>query len=565
MARARVRAGAKEGRSALRPARTRWFSSPARTRWSIAIAIFAAIIAAGAAGWRFGRVPAARLIAQRHLSRAERMLATGDDPRAASELVLALEAAPLQPPAQRLLGELHLRGHQLEQAFLELQSYADAFPDDAEGWSDLAGVRMQAAQPEQAEAAITNAVELAPERTDLRLRRSALRLQIGRYHGAVLDAQAVLRQDTGSAEAQAVLARAEAHLDAAKCGPASVPPSAAEAAAWPNRLGELVRDFLAATHRKDWSEAGILVSRARSDYPHTMLGPWLDGVSSQNFGDLEHAERSLLEALLVSPRSHRPITSLAALWARQQGPAHAADQLLAMVDDDPGFAYPLQIAAAAYLEEAQPAKAEATVRRMFQVLPASPVPFREVARFLLRLDRPSDAMVTATQGLARFQADSELLHAQARGYFMLGAREAALSWWEAALAARPDDQVAAAQLARLLISARRDDPPSRQRALALVRDLECDAPTDPDVLGAMGLVLLQAADDAPGARLWLEAAKDRAPDSPQLRYQLALAYARAADAASARRELQEALKFAGTFDEEPDARRLLHDLESKQP
>ncbi len=531
----------------------------ARARW--AVAILASVAAAAAGAW-FARAPVARSLARRHFSKAERMLAQGEERSAASELALTLDGDPLHQRARRLLGELHLRDHQIERAFLELQSYTDAFPEDPEGWSDLAEVRLHASQLEQAEAALTNAVDRAQERADLRLRRADLRSRIGRYHGAVIDAQAVLRHDPGSVAARAILTSASARLDAGDCGPAKVQPPGAEATAWPGRLGELMREFAAANRSNSWAAAGALAAGASRDYPDTMLGPWLDGVSSLTMGDLDRAERSFREALAFSPRSHRPIGNLVALWARQRGPGYAGDQLVRMVDRDPAFAYPLPIAAAAYLEESQPTRAEATIRRMFRVLPASPVPFREVARFLVQLDRASDAIATAAEGLVRFPTDPDLLREQARGYLRLGDREAALRSWESALSARPDDDAAAAQLARLLITARKDAL-GRQRALQLVRVLECDAPSDPDVLGAVGLVLLEAANDAARARRWLEAARDRAPESPQLRFELALAYVRVQDAAGARRELQEAIRSGRTFDEEPEARRLLHELEGR--
>jgi len=530
-----------------------------RLRRSLAIVV--SVAAAAAAVW-FVRAPLARSLARRQFSRAERMLARGEDGNAVAELALALEGDPLHQRARRLLGELYLRGGQLERAFLELQSYTDAFPEDPEGWSDLAEVRLHASQLEQAEAAMTDAVDRAPERADLRLRRADLRSRIGRSHGAVVDAQAVLRHDPGSVAARTIVTAASARLEAADCAPAKVPPPGAEATAWPGRLGELMRKFAVANRNGNRDAANALSAAASNDYPDAMLGPWLDGVSSLTLGDLDRAERSFQDALALSPRSHRPISNLVALWSRRRGPGYTGDRLVRMVDRDPAFAYPLPIAAAAYLEESQPTKAEATIQRMFRVLPESPAPFREVARFLLQLDRASDAIATAAQGLVRFPADPDLLEQQARGYSSLGDREAALRSWDAALSARPDDQAAAAQLAKLLATARKDGP-SRGRALRLVRALECDAPSDPDVLGTIGLVLLEAGDDAPRARRWLEAARDRAPESPQLRYQLALAYARVRNLAGARRELHQAVQSGAAFDEEPEARRLLRELEGR--
>ncbi len=492
------------------------------------------------------------------------MLAAGDEGTAASELTFALENDPLHPSAQRLLGELHLRRHEFEEAFLCLQSHADAFPDDEEGWSDLAELRLQTSQLEEAEAALTSAVGRAPDRVDLLQRRAEIRYRRGRYHGALMDAQAVLRREAGSAPARTILGEATKHLREMECRPPALAPLHGEAEAWPGQLGATIRDFKAAARRKDWAAVSTLVRETRERYPHTMLGPWLDGVSSIEFGDLGNAERLLREALAVSPRSHRPITNLVAVWSRQRGAADTGDQLLQMVDRDPAFAYPLPIAAGAYLEAGQPARAEAAIRRMFEVVPGSPVPFREVAKFLLQLDRASDAIATVNDGLARFPGNADLLVEQAHAYAALGDREAAIRAYEAALSARPDDQHSEAELARLLVTARKDAP-SHGRALQIVRDLECDAPLDSDLLLAIGVVLLDSGNDPRRARGWLEAARDRAPESPQLRYQLALAYARTKDVAAARRELQAALQTGGNFDEEPDARRLLHDLGDAGP
>lgn len=549
MSAARGRAAARGAGDTPRTGRARFFS----------LAAACLLLAAGlaGAGWA-ARAPLSRYLARRHFSRAEQMLSAKDEGAAAAELTLSLERDPLHPAARRLLCELYLRRHELEESFLCLQSYTDAFPDDPQGWSDIAEVRLQASQPQEAEAALTNALGLAPDRLDLLRRRADLRFQTRRYHGASVDAQAVLRQEPGSARALALLGDAAKRLAEDRCQPPALAAAHAEAESWPGQLGPMVRDFAAATRRRDWTAAGALVRAARERHPHAMIGPWLDGLSALGFGDADSAERLLREALAVAPRSHRPITNLTALWSRQRDPAYAGEQLLLLVERDPAFGYPLPIAAGAFVEAAQPAKAEASIRRMFDVLPRSPVPYLEVAKFHLRLDRASDAIATVTGGLARFPGNADLLMAQSLAYTALGDREAGIRAAEAAASARPDDQRAAAQLARLLVTTRKDAA-SRDRALRLVRDLACDAPADPDVLAAIGVVLLQA-NDPRSARQWLEAASAREPDSPQRRYQLALAYQGTQDVAGARRELQAALQSGGTFDEEQDARRLLHDL-----
>jgi predicted Zn-dependent protease len=289
-----------------------------------------------------------------------------------------------------------------------------------------------------------------------------------------------------------------------------------------------------------------------------MMGPWLDGLVAGSAGDPLTAEARYLEALQVSPRAHRPLTNLIPLWAKQLGPAGVAERLQRLLDADPGFTYVVPIAAQAWLEASQPAQAEATVRKLFTLLPRSPVPYREVAKFFLQVDRPSDAIATCSRGVTLFAADADLDLLEARAWLALGDRDAAMAADERALAARPDSHPAAAQLARLLSA--RADGASRARAAQLLRDLELDRPSDPEVLTAMGAVALQATGDARRARRWLEAASRLTPDDPGLRFQLAVASARLGEVARAREELASALKPGRPFEEEPEARRLAKEI-----
>jgi Flp pilus assembly protein TadD len=98
-----------------------------------------------------------------------------------------------------------------------------------------------------------------------------------------------------------------------------------------------------------------------------------------------------------------------------------------------------------------------------------------------------------------------------------------------------------------------------------VQALEVDSPSDAEVLGAMGVVLLTAGHDPRRARPWLEAALGLAPEEPGLHYHLALAYSRSGDLALAREEVAEALRSKAAFDEEGDARRLAREIGAPSP
>jgi len=272
----------------------------------------------------------------------------------------------------------------------------------------VAGARRGRAAGGGGRAALTRAIDTGLAGGAAFQERAQLRRRFGRFHGALVD------------EERAAAAGVDRKVLApVAVGAAPLPRRGAadRADAWPGQLGELMRDFLTA---KDVGRAKELAAKARLLWPATLMGPWLDGLVEYQRGDLQAAEKSFREALRSSPRSHRAVTNLIPLWQKQGGALRAGDELSALVDADPGFAYPLQIAARAYLEADQPARATAALRRELEILPGSPVPFRDLAAFELELDSASEAIVVCERGLARFPRDGELHLDAARAAVLLG-------------------------------------------------------------------------------------------------------------------------------------------------
>ncbi|MFN2549564.1 MAG: tetratricopeptide repeat protein [Myxococcales bacterium] len=544
-------------------------------RWTRRLLVVGGCAAAVAGAWMLLRPRVPGWWASHKLTRVPNEIAAHDLERARGDLLEVLDLAPGDVQARTMLADLELGANRLDHAFLHYQALTELQPGSARAWLGLARVRIAADQPEEAEAALTRALEagLAGE-PDIRL-RAQLRYRFGRYHGALLDAERAVRLDPRDAQAWLVAVRSAARLDGASAvvdravasgidrrlleEPDASKPlprrgGADRAESWPGELGEMIRNVLGRMRAKDWTAADALAAQAGRTWPATLMGPWLAGLVLYQRGDLAPAERSFREALRRSPRSHRVVTNLIPIWSREGGALHAGDELSGLVASDPGFVYPLQIAARAYLEGDQPARAEAALRRELEILPDSPTPFHDLARFDLEIDRGSEAIAVCERGLARFPHDAELNVDAARAAALLGDRARAIEGYEAALAERPDDQVAAAEVAALLV----EDRGQRDRALALVRWLERDAPIDPDVLGAMGIVLLES--DPVRARRYLEPASAAAPADARLHYQLALALRRTGDVAHAIEQLGFALKSGKPFRGEAEARRLLREL-----
>lgn len=538
---------------------------------------------------RLGKAPLSSALARRDLARARQLAARPDE--AAAALRSAIRRDPLLGGARELLARLELQRGDVEDAFLEYQSLSELEPDRPEGWRGLARVRGETGQVEEALFALDRALEVEPGDVGARRERARLRDRIGQHRGALLDATRLLEADGRDVQAWVVRIHAERRLHGAAAATTVVeeaigkvgedPSLAAERSSrtpwpgpapltlkegfadradrWPGKLGALLKEVGNDFGRRDWAAAEGVASRARREHPGSWVGPWLEGVVDQARGDLEAAERRLLEALAISPRAHRPVTNLAAVWARRHDRLTAADRLVALVDADPTFEYPLPIAARTYLEADQPARAEATARRMLAAAPGSARAHAELATLYLELDRPSDALQTCEQGLGRFPGDPELMLRAARSKAALGDRAGAVSAYEALLDRQPDHHVGTAELAVLLME--RGEGDASRRARALVDGLELDGPLEPEALGAIGRVALKISGNPGRAVEALGLAVRGAPEDPTLRYYLGLASKAEGKPELALSVLRSALQLGRPFQEEGEARKLIAQLE----
>jgi len=572
------------------PVRRSWTARvpPRRILW---LCLF--LLCASAVGFSLylARGPLHAFVARRELGHARQLLESNHPDQALSTTEDALRWYPGLAEARRLRGELEFKRGRLEQAFLEFQSLSELEPQNPDGWLGLAQVRNGANQPADAESAMDRVLELAPQRPGARTLRSEIRYRLGRYQGASLDAEAAIKADPKDARAWTVFIRAAAQTKgvaaaleaaekalaatghapeverelsslaaatpAAPVGPQLRENTGDHAENWPGALGALMRDLVLKMHEQNWAAAEQLAASARVMYPQTLMGPWLDGVIELGRGHLAVAEQHLWKALTDSPRSHRVVTNLVAVWWKQRGARYAGDQLVAMHKRDAGFEYSLATAARAYLEADQPALAQSTARLGLAAAPTSVVPYRDVAGLSLELDQGGEAMGVCEEGLKSFPDDVQLLLLKAKASLLLGDTEAAIRNYEGVLSKYPDQQSAAGALASQLVA--RNDEPSRKRALDIVHGLELDGPLAPDVLGAMGRVYLEVAKDFPQARRYLETALQGAPGDATLRYYFALALVPESPTLAVG-ELRTALDSRRTFPEEVEARRLLDEL-----
>ena len=492
------------------------------------------------------------------------MAASSETERVAA-LARVLELQPSHEQAMLQLAQVELDARRLESAFLRFQTVVEAHPAAALGWLGLAQVRAAAGQLGAASLAADEAVAAAPALVPAHRLRATLCLQAQRNVCAEVAARtlgALVPQEPVGAS---VLAQATSRL----AGPAGAPPanfgSPADAAQWPGLLGQRMREFGQHLQRQEWELAVNLANDAALRWPGTFLGDWLHGIVELSRGRLDEAEQRLQKALVLAPRSHRVLTNLTAVWARKNGPRAAGVRLLDIVERDPGAVYAVSIAAQAFLQAREPALAEASLRKAVAASPRSTPARTFLARYLLELDQPDAALETLDAALTSLPGQPALELLRARALIARGDRSAAQDVCRQVLAKRPDADEAAGLLVLLLLDASGDETTratARRQANDLVVRLERNVPIDATAREAIGRTRAAFHNDFDGARGWLSAARNAAPDEPRIRYHLAAVLARLGRTPEAVNELRAALEHGQTFTEEADARRLLALLDS---
>jgi predicted Zn-dependent protease len=163
-----------------------------------------------------------RFVAERRAAlstrRAEAHLAAGELDAARRDFRAALRLQPDAVGVRQQLATLELNLGDWELAFLEFQSLTEMEPEDPNGWIGLADVMVKSGLLAAPEAALDNAVAADPRRADARRIRGEVRFRMGRYHGALIDAEAAVAEAPGDAASWGLLVRSASRSRGADAG-----------------------------------------------------------------------------------------------------------------------------------------------------------------------------------------------------------------------------------------------------------------------------------------------------------------------------------------------------------
>jgi tetratricopeptide (TPR) repeat protein len=454
----------------------------------------------------------------------------------------------------------------------------------------IAAMDMAQNRYDDARKLIGEVLQKSPRDTDALLIRGEIELQRGDPAGAIGDLRVVLRDQPTSVPVQRLLARA--HL-------ANREPALAEQALHsaldvaPGDAGvrlELAR-LLSQTQRPEQAvslleqgvrldptdaqlrEGLVNVYLGKHDFvaahssaedlttlkPDAATGPYLAGLASQGQNRLDDAQKEFEHARVLQPRAAEPLNALARLYlARGRGEQAVALVQGAMKDVGPDNPVLVNLLGELDLATKNVPRAIDDLTRATQLAPQWWPPFRNLALAKAAANDTTGAVSAYEAAIKLAPGEAQLVAEIARLYEGEGHVDDAIARYEALYQRNPRLQVAANNLAMLLVTYKTD-----RRSLDRARDLTAnfESSNESGLLDTDGWVHYKRGEYAAALPL-LERAVARAPEAKEIRYHLAMAELQAGQSERAQSNLESAIAGATKYSWSDNARAVLAGLKS---
>jgi len=308
---------------------------------------------------------------------------------------------------------------------------------------------------------------------------------------------------------------------------------------------------------KNWVEAEHTLERLRTASKDSAVAIMAEGRLRQAQGQLDKASTAYKRAMALSPDDPEPLLSLVKLDVAQRHVDRAQARLEALLAERPDHLYGHGLLGEVVALTGHPREADAQFRAASRVNPKWVTPWLDWGELWLAQKEPDQAVQVIQAGL-KANPDSEELHMLlASAYSALGQIDNAIIAYDGTLRLNPRNVLAANNLAVLLVDYK-GDPQNLQRAFALSRDFEKDAP-HPLFLDTLGWVRFKMGQQEEALRL-MKNAVAKSPEVPTLNYHLGMAYHQSGKRAEARVYLSKALKSAEAFQGRHDAEKILSQM-----
>jgi len=308
---------------------------------------------------------------------------------------------------------------------------------------------------------------------------------------------------------------------------------------------------------KNWVEAERTLNRLRAVSKDSVVAFMAEGRLRQAQGQLDKASAAYERATDLAPNDPDTLLSLVKLDVAQGHADRAKTRLDVLLATRPDHLFGHGLLGEVLALSGHPQEADVQFREASRVNPNWIMPWLDWGELWLAQKQPNQAVQVIQAGL-KANPDSEELHMLlASAYSGQGQIDSAITAYDRALRLNPRNVLAANNLAVLLVDYK-GDPKNLQKAFALSRDFEKDAP-HPLFLDTLGWVRFKMGQQEDALRLMKDAVA-KSPEVPTLNYHLGMAFYQSGKRAEARAYLSKALKSAEAFQGRQEAEQILSQM-----
>jgi cellulose synthase operon protein C len=325
----------------------------------------------------------------------------------------------------------------------------------------------------------------------------------------------------------------------------------------PNDLAALDMLMMIDLVTKNWVKAEHTLKRLRAVSENSAVAIMAEGRLRHAQGHIDKAIAAYERATVLAPNDPEPLLSLVKLDVAQSHADRAKTRLDALLAAQPDHLFGHGLLGEVLTLTGHPQEADAQFREATSVNPKWITPWLDWGGLWLAQKQPDQAVQVIQAGLKANQDSEELHMLLASAYFTQGQIDNAITAYDGALRLNPRNVLVANNLAVLLVDYK-GDPQSLQKAFALSRDFEKEAP-HPLFLDTLGWVRFKMGQQEEALHLMKDAVA-KSPDIPTLNYHLGMAYYQSGKTAQARAYLSKSLKSAEAFQGREEAKQILSQM-----
>jgi tetratricopeptide (TPR) repeat protein len=305
---------------------------------------------------------------------------------------------------------------------------------------------------------------------------------------------------------------------------------------------------------KNWIEAEHTLRRFHAVSKDSAVAFMAEGRLREAQKKFDKASAAYERAMALAPNDADTLLSLVKLDVVQGHVDRAKTRLDAVLVTWPDHLFAHGLLGEVLALSGQPHEADAQFREASRINPKWIAPWLGRGGLWLAQEQPDQAVQVIRDGLKANPNSEELHMLLASAYSGEGQIDSAIAAYDGALRLNPRNVLAANNLAVLLVDYK-GDPQSLQKAFALSRDFEKEAP-HPLFLDTLGWVRFKMGQQEDALRLMKEAVA-KSPEVSTLNYHLGMIFYQSGKRAEARAHLSKALKSPEAFQGRQEAEQIL--------